>query len=471
MFLLLVLTATRFRWHLLERKKGREVESSLPCDNKPSLSSQSEESSCTPSPSSSSSPCSSSNSEQPGDPVKVLYYGPDGTRTCYEVPCDTFHASPHDLTISTPLNQHYEGPPLSRALTTVDAGFSSLKAAVGLPTQSHSSVPYSPPQAEESRHEPVDWNMSAPFEGSQQPFTIEDSGDNLDMTYILANLDRQLVSCMESSENSLPGLLEFPLSSGPPSSSSLSNFSYRPMINSSLSSSPQRSPIVEPAFDGATRHWDMHPSHFSYEFPMQLESIPPMDTGYYTTFPTAVNTPVMTTPSKTSDGLTSPDVESPAFSSFPNLDSDPYEQAVSSASPSPLESVHSLPQAQTMPPSPEGSMQLWVMSPDSPPLQSLLFSGRTKPRRPRIPGTSELQLAVAEDEEDRQLSDENAVRPYACGHPECWTSAPDNHTRYTTAKLLLAHYREKHEDCEGEEELDKPFKCGLPGCDKAWKVK
>lgn len=62
----------------------------------------------------------------------------------------------------------------------------------------------------------------------------------------------------------------------------------------------------------------------------------------------------------------------------------------------------------------------------------------------------------------------SSVLAYACGHPSCWPQgATSSQACYATSKELNDHQKVEHaEDFGGS----TPFRCGLPGCKKSWKV-
>ena len=61
-----------------------------------------------------------------------------------------------------------------------------------------------------------------------------------------------------------------------------------------------------------------------------------------------------------------------------------------------------------------------------------------------------------------------SVLAYACGHPSCWPEgASSSKACYATSKELNDHHKAEHAaDLGGS----TPFRCGLPGCKKSWKV-
>lgn len=60
----------------------------------------------------------------------------------------------------------------------------------------------------------------------------------------------------------------------------------------------------------------------------------------------------------------------------------------------------------------------------------------------------------------------SSVLPYACGYDRCWaTDASSSSSCFAMSKDLSEHVK-THES----EESDRPFRCGLAGCGKSWKV-
>ena len=58
----------------------------------------------------------------------------------------------------------------------------------------------------------------------------------------------------------------------------------------------------------------------------------------------------------------------------------------------------------------------------------------------------------------------SSIRPYACGHDECW---PSRKPCFATSGELVEHIKEQHPECDS---TGKPYRCALSGCDKSWKV-
>jgi len=61
------------------------------------------------------------------------------------------------------------------------------------------------------------------------------------------------------------------------------------------------------------------------------------------------------------------------------------------------------------------------------------------------------------------LWNDSSIRPYACGHDECW---PTRGRCFATSGELVEHIKEQHPECDS---TGKPYRCALPGCDKSWK--
>ncbi|KAF8905463.1 hypothetical protein CPB84DRAFT_1960391 [Gymnopilus junonius] len=65
------------------------------------------------------------------------------------------------------------------------------------------------------------------------------------------------------------------------------------------------------------------------------------------------------------------------------------------------------------------------------------------------------------------LSDDPSVRPYACGHGQCWSSGEmTSASCFATSGELLDHRKDQHPE---DEVSEKRYRCALPGCDKSWK--
>ncbi|KAF6766108.1 hypothetical protein DFP72DRAFT_865603 [Ephemerocybe angulata] len=100
------------------------------------------------------------------------------------------------------------------------------------------------------------------------------------------------------------------------------------------------------------------------------------------------------------------------------------------------------------------------VSPSVGPGGSLLFSVPQAPKRKRKPVATRLSSTL-------KLSEDPDVRPYACGHEDCWSNEEESSRNcYQTSKDLCDHHRDDHPGVEG---YDKFFRCGLQGCGKTWK--
>ncbi|KAJ3826035.1 hypothetical protein F5880DRAFT_1610590 [Lentinula raphanica] len=99
---------------------------------------------------------------------------------------------------------------------------------------------------------------------------------------------------------------------------------------------------------------------------------------------------------------------------------------------------------------------------DPPPMTSLLFA-------PVVVGSKEA-ASIRRHTQPTRLSSllpfaDGSLRPYACGHTECWPAdAPTSVSCFHTARELFEHSK-IHEEPEDE----KPYRCALPGCNKFWK--
>lgn len=61
------------------------------------------------------------------------------------------------------------------------------------------------------------------------------------------------------------------------------------------------------------------------------------------------------------------------------------------------------------------------------------------------------------------------VLAYVCGHSHCWKENSTSAACFSTSGELMNHYKEQHMfDMNGVDET--PFRCGLQGCSKGWKV-
>lgn len=59
--------------------------------------------------------------------------------------------------------------------------------------------------------------------------------------------------------------------------------------------------------------------------------------------------------------------------------------------------------------------------------------------------------------------------PYVCGHASCWSASSSfSLSRFDTARELGEHMRKTHVG-EGADHVEKPYRCGLSSCGKAWK--
>lgn len=68
------------------------------------------------------------------------------------------------------------------------------------------------------------------------------------------------------------------------------------------------------------------------------------------------------------------------------------------------------------------------------------------------------------------MSTSSTILAYACGHTACWPLGATSSTQcFSTSGALLNHYKERHVDDAGASD-ETPFRCGLKGCSKKWKV-
>jgi hypothetical protein len=61
-----------------------------------------------------------------------------------------------------------------------------------------------------------------------------------------------------------------------------------------------------------------------------------------------------------------------------------------------------------------------------------------------------------------------SIRGYACGHQRCIASDSAVGVHFVTSKELSDHIRTDHAADDFPDH--KPYRCGLPGCNKSWKV-
>jgi hypothetical protein len=61
-----------------------------------------------------------------------------------------------------------------------------------------------------------------------------------------------------------------------------------------------------------------------------------------------------------------------------------------------------------------------------------------------------------------------SIKPYVCGHESCWPSnAASSRACYSISRGLSDHNKTAHPEDSGG---DRPYRCGLEGCGKSWKV-
>ncbi|KAJ3787672.1 hypothetical protein GGU11DRAFT_746128 [Lentinula aff. detonsa] len=99
---------------------------------------------------------------------------------------------------------------------------------------------------------------------------------------------------------------------------------------------------------------------------------------------------------------------------------------------------------------------------EPPPLQSLLFASI-------VIGSKESTSTRKHNQPTRLSSllpfSDGSLRPYACGHVECWpVDASTSASCFPTARELLEHSK-----IHKEPEDERPYRCALPGCNKFWK--
>ncbi|KAI0257317.1 hypothetical protein BJV78DRAFT_27052 [Lactifluus subvellereus] len=64
-------------------------------------------------------------------------------------------------------------------------------------------------------------------------------------------------------------------------------------------------------------------------------------------------------------------------------------------------------------------------------------------------------------------SSDRSIRGYACGHRRCLINDSTTGVQFITSKELTDHIRTDHSADEFPDH--KPYRCGLPGCNKSWK--
>ncbi|KAG7098935.1 hypothetical protein E1B28_000825 [Marasmius oreades] len=110
--------------------------------------------------------------------------------------------------------------------------------------------------------------------------------------------------------------------------------------------------------------------------------------------------------------------------------------------------------------------------PDSLLSESLLFSNTTTGRETRVRMSMPNKKTIETSTPQRlstimPLCSNRTLRPYACGHRDCWpATAAVGTSCFATSKELWEHSRAVHLDDFGDE---RPFRCALEGCGKSWK--
>ncbi|KAF9269948.1 hypothetical protein L218DRAFT_982651 [Marasmius fiardii PR-910] len=109
---------------------------------------------------------------------------------------------------------------------------------------------------------------------------------------------------------------------------------------------------------------------------------------------------------------------------------------------------------------------------ESLPSESLLFSDASTSRETRLRKQT-LGKRITDASAPQRLStimplcSDRTLRPYACGHRDCWPAmASVGISCFATSKELWEHSRAVHLDDFGDE---RPFRCALEGCGKSWK--
>ncbi|KAI0374497.1 hypothetical protein BV20DRAFT_1118498 [Pilatotrama ljubarskyi] len=136
-------------------------------------------------------------------------------------------------------------------------------------------------------------------------------------------------------------------------------------------------------------------------------------------------------------------------------------------------------------PSPRGSPSPLETPPGTPPAQQPSLSSDTVPvgsaNKPTSYYRTEAEKAqqssvprrASNPQRPTRLSSllpataDASVLAYACGHRECWPAdAPSSKSAFATSKELSDHSKIVH---GGDLGGNKPFRCGLTGCEKSWK--
>lgn len=61
-----------------------------------------------------------------------------------------------------------------------------------------------------------------------------------------------------------------------------------------------------------------------------------------------------------------------------------------------------------------------------------------------------------------------SILAYVCGHDYCWPPGdPTSSNRYATSQELYDHWKLHHID---DSTCERPYRCGVEGCGKGWKV-
>ncbi|ESK95523.1 myb3r transcription factor [Moniliophthora roreri MCA 2997] len=167
-----------------------------------------------------------------------------------------------------------------------------------------------------------------------------------------------------------------------------------------------------------------------------------------------------------------------AGSPFSDISPEMIAGEMSSASCSPAERL-----SQLSPTSSPGSGAPVDLPPnESTPSNSLLFAetplvpasgseGAGRPGRKSkstaSAGTTALSSNVQRLSTVMPLSSDRSIKPYACGHQECWPATEETSKAcFATSRELWEHSRAAHVD---DFQDDRPFRCALPGCGKSWK--
>ncbi|KAH9081845.1 hypothetical protein EDB83DRAFT_589493 [Lactarius deliciosus] len=88
--------------------------------------------------------------------------------------------------------------------------------------------------------------------------------------------------------------------------------------------------------------------------------------------------------------------------------------------------------------------------------------------KPTQEGTNAVDRRLPRLSSTLTTSSDLSIQGYACGHQRCLVGDSAVGVQFVTSKELSDHIRTDHATDEFPEH--KPYRCGLPGCNKSWKV-